>query len=404
MNDDVDMLYITTTNLPYVSSDDKDDANMMNADRMIPKKAWHDKKVQLVSHVDNHHHHQQQQHHHHHRHLSPTSSIRRPRADTMPSQSTAFPYLSTDPATIAALSKTSAAKDVLPTRSVATTSKQVVPPSSSSAASLRTRSGSVTLPPSLANPFGEGIFSNNWGREHVQSPTTPTTDQLLEGEGNTIASTLAQLGLDDERDKRHTIHTRHSYSSLRSVANWHHPQRHSGHEGVMDTPWRQSAAATTSQAPPISESMMPFPAVAESPNIDPSLIMAKFQSQTGRPRAISMSVAGSCYAHPHQPPANSSTDDLSRNLLSPSYRSIWHPPLRHRYQHNPSRLRTSNSSADLLELMARQRTSLVTDDAHDDWVRTLSFSSFIICLFTLVCLSLFLLGCYSVWWQQQSII
>ncbi|CDS07619.1 hypothetical protein LRAMOSA01568 [Lichtheimia ramosa] len=340
---------------------------MMNADRMIPKKAWHDKKVQLVSHVDNHHHHQQQQHHHHHRHLSPTSSIRRPRADTMPSQSTAFPYLSTDPATIAALSKTSAAKDVLPTRSVATTSKQVVPPSSSSAASLRTRSGSVTLPPSLANPFGEGIFSNNWGREHVQSPTTPTTDQLLEGEGNTIASTLAQLGLDDERDKRHTIHTRHSYSSLRSVANWHHPQRHSGHEGVMDTPWRQSAATTTSQAPPISESMMPFPAVAESPNIDPSLIMAKFQSQTGRPRAISMSVAGSCYAHPHQPTANSSTDDLSRNLLSPSYRSIWHPPLRHRYQHNPSRLRTSNSSADLLELMARQRTSLVTDDAHDDW-------------------------------------
>lgn len=372
---------------------------MMNADRMIPKKAWHDKKVQLVSHVDNHHHHhhhQQQQHqhhhHHHHRHLSPTSSsaVRRSRADTMPSQSTAFPYLSSDPATIAALSKTSAAKDV-PTRSsvaaaAAATSKQVVPPSSSSAATLRTRSGSVTLPPSLANPFGEGIFSNNWGREHVQSPTTPTTDQLLEGEGNTIASTLAQLGLDDERDKRHhhhTIHTRHSYSSLRSVANWHHPQRRSGHESIMDTPWGTTTTTTTtpattttttSQAPPISESMVPFSAVAESPNIDPSLIMAKFQSQTGRPRAISMSVAGSCYAPPHQPPpgaANSSTDDLSsRNLLSPSYRSIWHPPVRHRYQqqHNPSRLRTSNSSADLLELMARQRTSIVTDDAHDDWV------------------------------------
>ncbi|KAI8140456.1 armadillo-type protein [Fennellomyces sp. T-0311] len=257
------------------------------------------KRVQLVSHRDNDHEHLQ-------------TSSRRPRADTMPTQSTVFPYSSSDAAE--------------------TPEVAVIP---SSAAIFRNRSGSITLPP-LSSAFGDGIF-NTWSSDSLQSPTTPTTDQLLkEDDGNTIASTLASLGLDDERDRRHTIHASHSYSSLHSWYQHHRPPAE---------PWSSnpsSSVVENNEQPPRSLMMA---------------VASKIQSQ--RPRAISMSVA----------------DNRAPFDTFPQ-RSIW-PPLR-RQHHDATRpyLRSSNSSADLLEMMARQRRAAMgtptgsAEHTADDWDAT----------------------------------
>ncbi|KAI9315103.1 hypothetical protein BX666DRAFT_1959433 [Dichotomocladium elegans] len=348
----------------------------MDVNRLIPKNAtWHEKKkVQLITHDNNSehtsslahhhcHHHQQQQHHHHHHHHH-----HRSRADTMPSQSTSFPYTSPIELTLQ------------------------FPPAvtmASAAITSRNRSGSATFGNS---PFGEGIFTsasnvnNNWGSNDgitVQSPTTPTTAQLLEGEGNTIASTLASLGLDDERaDKRQPAYSTLSHSSQRS--SWRLNSSATEHQQE-----NQQMTHTDAWGPPIAETMVAFPATAmavESLNIDQSYVIDKFQPQTGRPRAISMSVTGSGSAgHQHVFTSAPEGTSLGRNsnLLAPPYRSIWHPtataathqlPARLRSSSSSSNnherpvLRTSSSSADLLELMARQRAGdEMQNQQQGDW-------------------------------------
>lgn len=78
-----------------------------------------------------------------------------------------------------------------------------------------------TIPPPLGGSLANGIFhTNNWSS--AESPTTPTTDQLLKDDR--IASTLASLGLEDYSDdvddiytrRHHTLHQSRSFNSLRS--------------------------------------------------------------------------------------------------------------------------------------------------------------------------------------------
>ncbi|GAB5589757.1 hypothetical protein Unana1_04657 [Umbelopsis nana] len=120
---------------------------------------------------------------------TPTTG-RRPRADTMPSQSTAFPYTPTN-------------LDLSPSRP-------------SPIAPSRQRSGSVAH----SSPLGSSIFRSSWididsSLAHPPSLQSPSSDILDEERSGTIASTMATLGLDDDKDLRHN-------DSLPSAASYHH--------------------------------------------------------------------------------------------------------------------------------------------------------------------------------------
>lgn len=121
---------------------------------------------------------------------SPTSG-RRPRADTMPSQSTAFPYTPTN-------------LDLSPSRPTPMVSS-------------RQRSGSVTH----SSPLGPSMFRSSWidmesNLSHPPSLQSPSSDILDEERSGTIASTMATLGLDDDKDMR-------SNDSLpSSTSSYHH--------------------------------------------------------------------------------------------------------------------------------------------------------------------------------------
>jgi hypothetical protein len=221
-------------------------------------------------------------------------SLRRPRADTMPNQSTSFPY----------------------TDRFDTLSPDTAPSTDSDTPylSLRSRSGSTTN-----QLFGGGIF-NHWIGETLQSPTSPTTtDQLLkEDDGNTIASTLASLGLDGIQERRNLLHASHSYSSLSeasSQSDWHRDMTYGSDSSFI----RGSSIATM-----------------------------RLQAQTGRPRALS------------------AVDDRTEDS-NPSFhhRSAWLSDSvsyqKSTATHRPF-LRSSNSSADLLETIARQRKAATTLD------------------------------------------
>ncbi|KAI7853056.1 hypothetical protein BDC45DRAFT_174934 [Circinella umbellata] len=312
------------------------------------------KRVQLVSH--NNHHLQ-----HEHEHLR-----QRPRADTMPSS--------------LGISESSEITSSI-TGGAGGGGGMSGSTISSSSSMFRHRSGSITLPPSNNSPFGDGIFNinnnnkdtstnNNIDNTHTpwsndpKSPTTPTTDQLLKGDdGNTIASTLASLGLDDvERDhRRHTIHASHSYSSLHTWYN-NQSQSSSTQQGSTDIePWPLSSSTATNSRgtglggthnhhdhPTPHHHHHPRPASTSHPQgLMMTGVASKLQAQ--RPRAISMSVAD------NRPPF----ENNSNNYLSPHHRSIWQPHqkqiVRRPQEGATMRLRSSNSSADLLEMMARQK-------------------------------------------------
>ncbi|CAO0801008.1 unnamed protein product [Mucor circinelloides] len=121
------------------------------------------------------------------------SPLRRSRADTMPTQSSPFPY---------ANDMFSASMDHLNDSVVQST---VLPPPPSAQPSSRHRSGSVTLPQNAVyndTPFN-AVYSNPY------DPSSP----IDENASNTIASTLASLGLDDENNndygaEDHSIPTR----------------------------------------------------------------------------------------------------------------------------------------------------------------------------------------------------
>ncbi|GAN00888.1 conserved hypothetical protein [Mucor ambiguus] len=108
------------------------------------------------------------------------SPLRRSRADTMPTQSSPLPY---------ANDMFSASMGHFNDSAVQNT---MLPPPSSAQPSSRHRSGSVTLPQTAVyndTPFNTG-YSNPY------DPSSP----IDENASNTIASTLASLGLDDENN------------------------------------------------------------------------------------------------------------------------------------------------------------------------------------------------------------
>lgn len=276
------------------------------------------------------------------------SSMRRPRAGTMPAQTTIYPHVPD--------------QDVHETERLNVAGSAAV----STVTSQHSRSGSSAMPHPLPSALGDSAF-DIWGPEPgMQSPTTPTTDQLLkEDKGNTIASTLASLGLDDERDRQPVLHTRHSYTSLNTLdrcSDWLRPHR----PEASEHPWRRVTPGTMPYLP-----MQPSTASTSASDTStftandnflpvPNLVTNKLQlPPAGRPRAISMTVAD----NRHAPLASQSSAAAaqSHGCLPTPYYSIWNPstsmrrqPFHERDQSRPS-LRTSNSSADLLEMIARQK-------------------------------------------------
>jgi hypothetical protein len=137
--------------------------------------------------------------------LSPASvasPLRRSRADTMPSQSSAFPY-ATD-----IFSNLTNPNTTPTTSSASSSSSSILNDSHSnlSLASSRNRSGSMSLPSAVYNTAAApSSFGYN-----PYDPSSP----IDENASNTIASTLASLGLDDE--EHHTHFEDHTQSNTRA--------------------------------------------------------------------------------------------------------------------------------------------------------------------------------------------
>ncbi|CAO3662070.1 unnamed protein product [Rhizopus microsporus] len=169
------------------------------------------------------------------------------------------------------------------------------------------------IPNNMRNPthvFTSSLFNAQSQPLWDGQPHSPTSDQLLrEDSHHTIASTFASLGLDDSRtlDNRRTIHASHSYSSLQFLAETHQQQQQ------QQIPYD----SFLKQRPPLMD----------------------LRLQGNRPRAMS---------------AVDSLEEQQQQDHSP-FQSIWHPRLPLENNIRRPFLRNSNSSADLLEMMARQR-------------------------------------------------
>lgn len=179
---------------------------------------------------------------------------------------------------------------------------------------------------------------HHWINESIQSPTTPTTDQLLKGDdNNTIASTFASLGLDDTSpsSSSHAIHSSHSYSSLQTLAEnheWYNTNYFRGED------LRSSVA-----------------------NLRFSHQQQQQQQQQNRPRAMSAVDQQQQQLLLHQQQQQQQQQEENSPLLP--HRSIWYSDINNKQQQQFSNrpfLRSSNSSADLLEMIARQRKATAT--------------------------------------------
>lgn len=184
-------------------------------------------------------------------------------------------------------------------------------------------------------PFGSGIFDNNdnlpqqqrhpWVGDILTSPTTPTTDQLLKGDdNNTIASTFASLGLNDDNapsssrstfNNRQIIHASHSYSSLQTLCE------------NQQNDWNINADENISS-------------YYRGEDLRSSVANLRLhqQQQQSRPRALSVVE--------------------QEQQQQQQQRSIWYSDSTRHF--NRPFLRSSNSSADLLEMIARQRKATAT--------------------------------------------
>ncbi|CAO0801667.1 unnamed protein product [Mucor circinelloides] len=180
---------------------------------------------------------------------------------------------------------------------------------------------------------------HHWINESIQSPTTPTTDQLLKGDdNNTIASTFASLGLDDTSpsSSSHAIHSSHSYSSLQTLAEnheWYNTNYFRGED------LRSSVA-----------------------NLRFSHQQQQQQQQQNRPRAMSAVDQQQQQLLLHQQQQQQQQQQEENSPLLP-HRSIWYSDINNKQQQQFSNrpfLRSSNSSADLLEMIARQRKATAT--------------------------------------------
>ncbi|RUS17826.1 hypothetical protein BC938DRAFT_476151, partial [Jimgerdemannia flammicorona] len=220
----------------------------------------------------------------------PFPMLRRARADTMPSQSSAFPYTASHSSSMLSLTSLSSSNN--------SSSNLLSPPTNSI---TRHRSGSLTLPSaSISGAFGPSIFSTSWmdqGREdnnppQTQPPPTPTTDQLLRDDSsNTIVRTLVSLGLDDDRDAPPTpVSAPSSNSDMRlpidlpprplMSANRFRSYSVSAAQNYPDTPPDSSPSTPTSTTDPSSSSRL-LPPVGSS-------LHHYFHQTSNRPRAISL--------------------------------------------------------------------------------------------------------------------
>ncbi|KAI9284771.1 armadillo-type protein [Umbelopsis sp. AD052] len=200
--------------------------------------------------------------------MEPTASGRRPRADTMPSQSTAFPYTPTN-------------LDLNPTR-------PAIPVSS------RQRSGSVTH----SSPLGSSMFRSAWmdidaSMGLVPSLQSPSSDILDEERSGTIASTMATLGLDDDKDMRSNDSLPsggyHHHATLQARPNTMNSDNLNPHHLLMNHQnTMRSRAYTTSAKPQLSshpEIYLPTSQPSAPSRFQP------FAPTSNRPRAISLGMA-----------------------------------------------------------------------------------------------------------------
>ncbi|KAI7905310.1 armadillo-type protein [Cokeromyces recurvatus] len=208
---------------------------------------------------------------------------------------------------------------------------------------LLRRSRAETMPTSFPynisthqNSEDNRINLHHWNHDStntllIQSPTTPTTDQLLKGDANnTIASTFASLGLDEhhislKKLSENMIHTSHSYSSLHTLS-----------ENQQKDDWYDDNNNKT------NESLAYFSS-NKGEDLRSSVAQLRLSHHMNRPRAMS-AIDPQFFMKRHQ------QEDTSPLLMSHNP-SIWHSS---EFVSRPF-LRSSSSSADLIEMMARQQ-------------------------------------------------
>lgn len=229
----------------------------------------------------------------------------------MPSQSSAFPYASdlfsnlTNPNTTPTTPSTSSSS----TSSILNDNHSNLELSSSS----RNRSGSMSLPSAVYNTATTSSFGYN-----PYDPSSP----IDENASNTIASTLASLGLDDEENHTHYVedHTQNAHSRARSYT-------------VTGQLGNSMATPTASRI-----AFSPF-----SPQTRSSVLH--------RPRAISLGMAESFS------PFDMAQADPSSSTVAPISQSR----LRIQQPQSETPLRSSRSSSNLVDMSADHAYNLEDD-------------------------------------------
>ncbi|KAI9480649.1 MAG: hypothetical protein EXX96DRAFT_563633 [Benjaminiella poitrasii] len=246
-----------------------------------------------------------------------TPVLRRSRADTMPSQSSVFPYASDVFSNVMSLNDNNNGNNNSNSSSSSNTNN-----TSSLPLSSRHRSGSLTLP---QHEFAESMrYTNPPFGYNPYDPSSP----IDENASSTIASTLASLGLDDEN------HTHASTTNTNFVDSQHHTRARS-----YTVAGQLENEMSSSRLSPFS----PF-----SPHTRTNLLH--------RPRAISLGMADSF--SPFDLSQNQSPSGItptpSTNILSQS---------RLRQQIQPdSPLRPSHSNSNMMEMNIDHMYNIIDDE------------------------------------------
>lgn len=247
---------------------------------------------------------------------SSASPLRRSRADTMPSQSSAFPYAS-DMFSNLVLNTTS-------TTNNNNNSSSNNPNVNIMAMSSRHRSGSVTLPNELyddSNTTTTGtIASNNFSQTPFATATGynpyDPSSPIDENASNTIASTLASLGLDVEENNTPQFGEEHA----------------SNHHSHLNRARSYTIAGQLGQPPSnelpsrLAAGFSPF-----SPHTRSSVLH--------RPRAISLGMADSSVSNAFSPFDMATKSSPLQQQQQTRYSSM-----------NSTPLRSSHSSSNLADL------------------------------------------------------
>ncbi|KAL9540028.1 hypothetical protein MBANPS3_009919 [Mucor bainieri] len=239
-------------------------------------------------------------------HPSLESPLRRSRADTMPTQSSPFPYANDMfAASMSHMNESVVQNTMLPP-----------PPPPAPASSARHRSGSVTLPQTAVyndTPFNTG-YSNPY------DPSSP----IDENASNTIASTLASLGLDDENSDDYGTED-------------HHHHHNSGGMPGRGRSYTVTGQLVGNDMNPRLAAFSPF-----SPHTRSSVLH--------RPRAISLGMADSF-----------SPFDMSQATAAAAASASAASPM----SSNPTRLRMQQQSAAETPLRSSRSSSNLADMSMD---------------------------------------